>query len=436
MTERVKDFDKLLAEQVKQECESRAQQKSSNSAARIERHRENSSSEKKEEEASKARVRMKLSYQQAKMSSNRKRPAKEMALDLFQQVAQKHAKQDAERQAHHRAITEGLLKQQDESQREAAFQRRKQLEDRQVILQLVDIEEEGRTEDDPTPIASIFDTPMRPKSAAAVDADFMATPARLDFKSQLTLNPSMLKIETIDEEEEFTESIPQMRIVTAAFQDGNMELFESTVSAKMDGFAQVMDCSVSLQNGIIVPVNFFKTIAPSMMKTVASMAFRSAIPQGTLELSSEGLAPLQVGERVTKILSHGPFLFAKGVDKCYLWKYMQNTGTFIGPTAFKMDVEGAVALVDGAVIGFDVDLLSKKAPFSFDVDSGIQGKLAVGVQVKSKTKRLPKNRVGAEIVSYNGSVLILAHKTEGQQSLGYVFVEEDEKLQKVSSLHC
>ena len=220
-------------------------------------------------------------------------------------------------------------------------------------------------------------------------------------------------------------------LVTSFLGSDNMQLFQSSFSGKkVDGIAQVLDCLVTLQGGMIVPIKFLKKTPSSVMKRVTSF-FGAAGHQ--LELSDNELVTLQAGEPIKEIYSNGSTLMAKGLSKLHLWKYVENSGRFIGPSSFNMEAIHP-ALMDDAVVGFDVGLLKKefygvlhKRSITFDENTFV-----LGEEQMDRAIRLPKNRVKATIIAAMKCTFILADKKEGKEHYSHIFWEHDGKLQKVS----
>ena len=443
MTDRVSNFQELLAQEVSKLNKEREEKQKAQKKGRQDRWQSNLSEEQEQKRKEKRRINRRANYalnQDMSSSSNLlgKRNAADLALELMKKNSEKHLKQDEEYKAQSLRITEGLLEQQAENNRERAFQRRKQDEDRQVVMRLIDIKENGHSEPAPEPVLTSYDTPLRPKQVTPRASEIMSTPIRLEFKSKtLARQPS---VATIAEEVEVAQTVPEeMFINIVCFDEASMESFTGSVLVRdIKGFAQVIDCSVSLQDGMVIPLKYLKKIAPSGIKYVTSV-LTATVPRHTLEFTSDGLVPLKVEEPVTKIMSQGPYLLAKGIGNWYLWKYVPNTGTFVGPASFQMQAEGSVAILNDRVVGFDVDLFSKNhhgilrtVPFVFDKDAKAPGGgLVVGEETKVETSSLPKNRIGCTIVGVD-RLFLLADKKEGRNVLGHMFVEDEGKLIKVS----
>lgn len=435
MAHRIQDFDKLLVEQFEQDKPLTAEQK-----------------------ARGKRIRNKAKYwgdkvEQAKMD-NKNDPTAKRPVDVlakFEEQVAKRAKQHDDDEKNENNILHLLTKQAEfinqQGDRIDAFQRshnnrveakqREYEEDRQVFLALV--KGTGLKEPTPAVIPTVHDTPLRPKNTRSVTPDdFLATPARRQLSKAMSEVPvtgphridfskaaSMPNMGTIDEDEELNvygdEKLFDYAIVVCKDTDGGSELLRGHFEGRrIDGFAQVLDCAVTLQQGKVVPVQF--------------------IDQG-MKMSQEALIPLETEEPIQSIMSHGSILLAKSAvgNFFYLWMYIPNTGNvFLGGTKFKFQVEAdAFALIDGAVVGFDADLKSnkhygvlRKAPFSFDDG---EAQFVMKPHVVDRRIYLPKNRIATKkiLAAHGNKTYFLADKKDGKKSFSHMFVEEDAGIVKL-----
>ena len=243
-------------------------------------------------------------------------------------------------------------------------------------------------------------------------------------------------VNAIDKDKEYKVPIlPEMSLKIAYNNEGAIEFHNCMIApmTAIQAMAQVLDCTVFLQGGKVVPYQYVKKIAPLTFKQVHSITFQATLAKPTLE-PSLGCPSLKVGKPVSAIMARGPLLLAKGMTNIYVWMYKQNTGIFMGPIALDIDADGTIALTDDSVLGFDVDLLTReshaimcKASFSFNADDG-----SVGESTTMRQIFLPKNRTKAKIVvGPESGLFVLAHKKDGTKHLGHLFQASNGKLQKL-----
>lgn len=242
-------------------------------------------------------------------------------------------------------LQEALLKQHEENNKEADSERR-----RGEVLQnafrffMAEDLEEGALEEAPE------STPIQDQ----------ARQARLLSPRPPVFTQPGKKLFTLPEDSNVVDFEQAMTITTAFVHSvDEVQKFQLTdIPVKnVQGFAQVLDCAATLQDGHVVPIMFLQKRKPSLMKEVSSTLVAKVAP-ATLNPCTEGLETLVVNEPIVDIMSHGPFLLAKGMDKGFLWKYLPHEGAFVGPTSFPLKTGAATTIIGGAVVGFDVDLIS------------------------------------------------------------------------------
>lgn len=163
------------------------------------------------------------------------------------------------------------------------------------------------------------------------------------------------------------------------------------------------------------------------MKHVTGVLFGAQIPSDKLELSDDGLAPLEVNDVIVKLVSYGPFLLGKGLAHHHMWMYFANKGTFVGPETFDISSDAALALAENEVLAFDEsDLKEKnltgvlrKVLLGFDKDIGVSGKILVDPQDAKVENLFLKNRVQAELARAMGRLCVGAQGTS-QGCLGWM----------------
>eukprot|EP00977_Amphora_coffeiformis_P007734 scaffold1695_cov167-Amphora_coffeaeformis.AAC.4 len=169
-------------------------------------------------------------------------------IDAFQQEHNKHLEThgdriDAFQQAHNKRME---------------TQRREHEEDHIVFLELA----KGTGYKEPTPavVPTVYDTPMRPTRSVTPN-DFMSTPSRRQLSQawQPKATPRRIDMGTIDEEKESGAKEESVRyaLLTCKDDEGGSSLFRgSFIAGAIDGMAQVLDCTVTLQRGKIVPIKY------------------------------------------------------------------------------------------------------------------------------------------------------------------------------------
>lgn len=331
---------------------------------------------------------------------------------------------------------------------------RRQSEAMAVYTRLTGVTVNGTTRDAPEFVPLQHDTPLHPpRPVSPLDsAAFMNTPARNESRKR---KASAIPRNLFAVDEEYA-VVPPSTEIEYTFAVGVPDLANDAVewqersfstAEPLQDFTQVMDCGLGLLGGKIVPLGYLKIEQhnPSFIRRFTSLGW--ARPAETMELTSEGLEPFDT-EPITSISSHGDLVLAKGFSgDFHVWQYANNTGTFAGPVVVKSTEFGcgaAHALVDGAIVGFDVDLLSdktyavlRKALLLLNEDDG---RLAIQPEPTNRSYSLMKGRVQVpSICTAKGKTFILAAKMVGskkkntQEPCPHLFVVDTakEKIEKV-----
>lgn len=231
------------------------------------------------------------------------------------------------------------------------------MEDRAVAFKFLQVVQNGTVSDAPVPFFCFRHSVETHGARVAV----MPTPDRMKVK-RAESSKRMLQFDEFGEGEEYQPPPPpEMRLTLAVFGGKNLEFHETSFHTHVDEFAQVLDCSVILQDHKMVPVKYLKKFPPMFTQQVTA-TLKGSIPKVTCEMTDDGLAPLTADQPILKAESDGPFFLGKGMAHSYMWKYYSHTGTFLGPAKFAMEVEGAHAINigDGSIVSFGVDLFNSK----------------------------------------------------------------------------
>lgn len=273
--------------------------------------------------------------------------------------------------------------------------------------------------------------------APPIAAEIMSTPRRLEFKKQLSFARPVVE-DTINEEEEYVQAPPSlsscMRIHSFYIQEDTMQQHSSSfhVAVDVQGFAQVLDCAVVLQEGRVIPIKYLKK-APASPSTSTT----TTTSKMTLEMTGEGLATLDddIDEPIQSITSHGPCLLAKGLSKYFIWMYHENMGTFSKGKTFAMQADGAHAVIENAILGFDVDLPNKKFKAALREIPLMcsDGRVILGDEDKVDGMFLDKGRIKVKKMVEGASGVFLLACKEVRKGVfsGHLFAEFDGQLVKV-----
>lgn len=426
---RIKDFSKLLENQIKED------------GTHIPSREERLSRKRETKRVLYHKKKNKMSSNSNGGNGNDKRPAAKRpaaTLEKFRQMSQSHMEEDTDMDEQNKILTNALAAHAQEVANQHEHKRRKQHEDRQFYMMITGVAVQGTTSTAPEVVPTVYDTPMRPAVRAVSPADFVGTPHRNEIKQQ-NRNGNRAPIAfdlgiatAIPEGSEFVPPLFEYKVAISRHDgkgDGTVEFFHSSFSTaeRVHGFVQVLDCAVALKGGMVVPVKFLKENRPSMMGRLYGAS-------ATLTIDDLD-QPLEVSEPISAISSYGDLLLAKGLSQFHLWQYVANTGTFKGPLSFAMDADSAHGLVDGAIVGFDVDLTENAHAVLRKALIVSNDGLSVQPQTADRSVYLPKNRMAATFCAALGETYILATKTVGRkpnkQPFPHMFVEKNGNIEKV-----